>query len=247
MNLKQIFNLLLCVATCVAATNPNQADAQEIAAPVRGQPIDLFDGKSLDGWEKLNGKKITNWVVEDGTLHRKAKGGDLYHQHWYRDFELTFEWKLSKGGNSGVKYRVQSYGNNRLGCEYQIQDDKNLFNKQSAGSLYALFEPNENKKLMPVGEWNTSKIVVCGFQVEHWLNGSKVVDATFGSNKWYERVSKSKFKKHDRFGLNREGRIFLQDHGNPVWFRKIVVTPLDCDNSARAETRLSETLLSETP
>ena len=206
------------------------ASGQSVPGPVRGEPIQLFDGKSLQGWSKQNGTPAKNWAVEDGAICWKSRVGDLYHEHWYRDFELAFHWKIGPDGNSGVKYRVQPYGNRMLGCEYQLFDDKQiLFGNQSTGSLYALFEPSKNKVTQPLGEWNQSKIVVCGNHVEHWLNGVQVVDATFGSPEWNRRVTSSKFNKHDRFGLNREGRIFLQDHGKPVWFREIVVTPIDCD------------------
>ena len=243
MNYKLLcmFFVFLSIALANSAISFGQIDGSSLTIPVRGQPIELFDGTSLEGWEKPNGKKITNWTVKDGTIFRESNGGDLYHKFWYRDFELTFEWKLNADGNSGVKYRVQSYGKRRLGCEYQLQDDKQqeFLTKHSTGSIYGLFEPNENKTLKPLGEWNTSRIVVCGYHVQHWLNGAKVVEATFGSDRWYNRVLNSKFRAFDRFGLNREGRIFLQDHGNPVWFRKIVVTPLDCDNSAAVSSIIS--------
>ena len=210
---------------------------QSLPQPIRGTPIKLFDGTSLQGWSQRSGKPSKNWIVEDGTISRKSKGGDLYHDHWFRDFELTFQWKLNANGNSGIKYRVQPYGKRFLGCEFQVQDDKQApLTKTSSGSLYALYEPSENKVTKPLGAWNQAKIVVCGSHVEHWLNGTKVVDATFGSRDWYTRVAKSKFNKYDRFGLNREGRIFLQDHGNPIWFREIVLTPLDCDRTAVPST-----------
>ena len=197
--------------------------------PQRGQPIPLFDGKTLDGWEKRNGEAPKNWVVENGTLYRQSFGGDLYHEHWWQDFELTFEWKIKAGGNSGVKYRVQQYGTQPLGCEYQLQDDKQApLTKQSTGGLYAIYAPSANKPDLKVGEWNQSKIVICGQRAEHWLNGEKIVDANIGSLDWLQRVEKSKFRDKEFFGQNREGRIFLQDHGHPVWFRKIVIVPLNC-------------------
>lgn len=216
----------------------DQSGAQDCGnEPVRGQPLSLFNGTSLEGWETLAGTKPKNWSVVDGAISWKSKGGDLYHQQWFRDFELSFQWKLNANGNSGVKYRVQRYGKRSLGCEYQIQDDKNnLFGKTSTGALYAVFEPDKKKVINPLGQWNDAKIVVCGNRVEHWVNGIKVVEATIGSPDWHTRIAKSKFSKHEQFGLNREGRIFLQDHGKPVWFRKIIVTPLDCDQAAATES-----------
>ena len=227
-----VLSALLSTSTSLAIAQNSIADTV-----LKGQPITLFDGKSTDGWETANGEKSKNWVVtEDGTLFRKTRGGDLYHKHWYRDFDLRFEWKIKAKGNSGVKYRVKQYGKRRLGCEYQVQDDKqNLFGKHSTGALYAVYEPGKNKTLKPLGEWNSSRIVVSGYNVEHWLNGEKVMTATFGSADWYNRIAQSKFNKYENFGLNREGRIFLQDHGNPTWFRNIVVTPLNSSQPALAK------------
>lgn len=230
MNFVYRFSTLCMFVVGFYQSSTESASGQSLPQPVRGTPIKLFDGSSLKGWAKQNGDPSKNWIVDEGAISWKSSGGDLYHEHWYRDFELTFQWKLGPNGNSGIKYRVQPYGKRFLGCEYQVFDDKqDLFSRQSTGCLYALFEPSKNKVNKPLGKWNKSKILVCGNHVEHWLNGTKVVDAVFGSPDWIKRVANSKFNKYDDFGLNREGRIFLQDHGKPVWFREIVVTPLDCD------------------
>ena len=115
-----------------------------------------------------------------------------------------------------------------------MQDDKDKpFVRRATGGLYAVYEPGKNKKANPIGSWNSSKIVVSGNKIEHWLNGEKVVDADVASQDWIDRVQGSKFRQKTSegvsFGENREGRIFLQDHGNPVWFRNIVVVPLNSD------------------
>lgn len=231
---------IVLVIGSLSAQEPNSAnvsqpnDTRMIACipssgVIRGEPIQLFDGVSTRGWTKRNGQPSANWIAQNGTLFRSAGGGDLYHEHWYKDFELTFEWKIAKNGNSGVKYRVQKYGNQSLGCEYQIQDDKDKpRDKQATAGLYAVYEPSGANKANPVGDWNTSKIVVCGRNIEHWLNDERVVSTVSGSEDWLKRVASSKFNNKPFFGQNREGRIFLQDHGNPVWFRNIVVVPLRC-------------------
>ncbi len=222
-----VFILVLMSPLLVKGQSP------QTRQPLRGNPISLFDGHSLEGWEKQNGQAPDNWVVEEGTIYRASKGGDLYHKNWYRDFELSFHWKLNEKGNSGIKYRVKQYGKRNLGCEYQIMDEQDgLFTKTSSGSIYALYQPGKNKKLNPIGEWNQSKIVVCGRRIEHWLNGEKIVEANVGSPDWLSRVENSKFMPLANFAQNREGRIFLQDHGQPVWFREIVLVPLDCDKPA---------------
>ncbi len=217
--------ILVFLTLCCALT----ASAQEPIRAIRSDSVVLFDGSSLEGWTNRKGKSPgKGWVIdEEGNLHRSEKAGDLYHESWYKDFELVFQWKIAKGGNSGVKYRVKDYGKQSLGCEYQLQDDAKC-TKHSTGGLYALYAPSEDRQLNPVGEWNETRIIVCGNRVEHWLNSKMTVSATFGSSDWLERVAASKFNNREFFGQNEWGRIFLQDHGTPVWFRNITITPLIC-------------------
>ncbi len=201
-----------------------------------GTPIMLFDGQSINGWTKANGQPHPGWVVEDGTLFRKAGGGDLFHEETWRDFELHFQWKISKGGNSGLKYRVKKYGNAWLGCEFQLLDDANTKEKNKTAGLYAVYDPVDHKPIVQPEVWQSSKIVVCGDRIQHWLNGVLVVQANVGSADWKSRVADSKFRDRPGFGENRDGRIFLQDHGNPVWFRQIILVPLNCDSAVAQST-----------
>ncbi len=224
--------LLLLVANCSFGQPPIASDASNSTSPiVRGQPIRLLADNSLEGWTNGNGEAPgQGWSVVDGVLHRSDKhGGDLYHEHWYQDFELELDFKIAENGNSGIKYRVQRYGKRNLGCEFQVQDDKGRdHNKHATGALYAVYEPSPNKKPIEPMQWHTAKIVICGKKIEHWLDGELVVNARSGSLQWLQRVEKSKFRDEPFFGQNREGRIFLQDHGSQVWYRNIVVTPLSC-------------------
>ena len=178
-----------------------------------GQPIDLFDGETLAGWVKENGAPVdAGWVVQDGTIHRESRGGNIFYHREVGDFELTFEWKIEKGGNNGLKYRVRKYGNSTLGCEYQILGEtKPSFSIGSTGSLYVLYEPNEKKKPNPPGEWNTAKIVAHGALIEHWLNGEKIVQADLASQAWRKRLDKSKFRPHRDFARDNVGRIMLPE------------------------------------
>jgi hypothetical protein len=196
----------------------------------------LFDGKSADGWRAYRGKEMPDkWHVEDGTLVLKPrggkKGGDIVASDEYDNFELTFEWKISPGGNSGVMYRVseEEGAPYATGVEYQILDNAKHSDgrnpKTSAASAYALYAPTKDVT-KPVGEWNQSKIIVNGNHVEHWLNGEKVVEFEFGSEDWNTRVGKSKFKDMKRFGKESKGYIDLQDHGNEVAYRNIKIRPL---------------------
>ena len=195
-------------------------------------PIPLFDGTSLQGWIRMDGKPVEeDWEVVDGALHlkdRPAGGANLFTEQEYTDFELEFEWRIAPKGNNGLKYRVQKYGNQYLGCEYQILDDAayKLNPRGMTGSLYELYEPSDAKQLRPVGEFNQSRIVVRGNRIEHWLNGARIVSADVGTSEWQQRVAESKFHSAEGFGENRSGLIMLTDHGSEVWYRNIVLTPL---------------------
>ena len=198
--------------------------------------VSLFDGETLKGWTNAKGGEVKEggWIAADGVLHRKSEGGDLYLPKEYRDFEFRWEWKISPKGNSGVKYRVTTYGRDTLGPEYQVLDDgqrdgkKN--GKRQAASLYDLFGTNEKKKVNPVGEWNSSRIVARGKHLQHYLNGELVVDVVVGSEKWNEAFKKSKFKNRKDFAMNEKGRIFLQDHKDPVWYRNLAIKELTPSN-----------------
>jgi hypothetical protein len=198
--------------------------------------IHLFDGKSLAGWQTAGGEPVTRgWTVQDGMLVRSSRGGSIFTVDEYGDFDLTFQWKIARRGNSGVKYRVAFYekgvyGNpGWLGCEYQLFDDVNRPTDpvHSCGSIYELYAPSTEKKLRPVGEFNDSRIVARGSKVEHWLNGAKVVDADTQSEDWKQRIAASKFGDVAGFFRNAKGRIELQDHGHRVWFRNIELRPVE--------------------
>ena len=193
----------------------------------------LFDGKSLDGWTTAAGKPVTaGWQAEDGVLHRAARGGDIYTAKEYGDFELQFEWKISPKGNSGLKYRVTKFGNSLLGMEYQVLDDgehadgKKPGGKNSAASMYDILAPNDSKKLKPVGEWNTARVVAKGNKIEHWLNGEKIIDVDTASDSFQQALARSKFAKYKGFARQPSGRIMLQDHGNEAWFRNLKIREL---------------------
>jgi hypothetical protein len=200
--------------------------------------VRLFDGKSLAGWTDVDGHAAPdNWSVQDGQLVRTGGGGSLYTRHEYGDFDLRFEWKIRRRGNSGVKYRVAFYekgvhGNpGWLGPEYQMYDDPNAesVSQYSTAALYDLYPPAAEASARPPGEFNQSRIVTRGPKIQHWLNGVLVVDAEIGSDDWNKRVAASKFGPVKNFAKNPKGRIQLQDHSSKVWFRNIVITPLDAN------------------
>jgi len=198
------------------------------------KPLPLFDGLTLKGWVDGAGKPVKSgdWVAVDGTLHRQGKGGHIYTELDYGDFELNLQWKISEAGNSGIKYRVKKYGSALLGPEYQVLDDdkhpdgQKREGRRKSGALYDLFKCNDQKQLKPVGEWNQTKIIVRGSQAEHWLNGKKVLAYDTQSEAWKQEHAESKFKGLKDFAQNKWGKIMLQDHNDLVWYRNITVKPL---------------------
>jgi len=193
----------------------------------------LFDGKDLSAW-KTYGKPADApiaWVVENGVLAWRKGCGNLATQETFRDFELELEWKISPGGNSGVMFGVDESGSKpwHTGPEIQVVDDSTHRDGKnpltSAGALYSLYAPAK-PAAKPVGEWNALRVQVKAGHVQCWLNGQAVVDATIGSEDWNARVAKSKFAPFREFARVPDGRILLQDHNDPVWYRNIRIRRL---------------------
>ncbi len=209
------------------ASNRSKQSHQEPAQPLS----EIFDGKSLDNWSLENGKPVpSGWEVNDGTIHRKPgkkRIGNIITREQYGDFELSFEWKIAKGGNSGIKYRVRKYGRKMLGYEYQIYDSGKTDqppSKKDTGSIYALSQPSPDRTLNPDGQFNTSRIVARGNRIDHWLNGQLIASASIGNAEWEKRVAESKFNDVPDFGRNARGRIMLTDHGAEVWYRNLKIS-----------------------
>lgn len=172
----------------------------------------IFNGTDLNGWEQKG-----NWVVEDGALFRKEKGGGISYKAEAipDDFELSFEWKISERGNSGVYYRPGQY-------EYQILDNKGHGDgknpRTSAASLYYCMPPAKDAT-KTVGEWNSGRIVCKGSVIQHWLNGEKVVDFDYADSRWAWQVELLRVRGGDVKA--RGAHLSLQDHGDLVWYRNI--------------------------
>ncbi len=172
----------------------------------------LFDGQSFTGWEQKG-----NWVIADGAFHRKDKGGDLTWKvkQIPNDFELRFEWKVSKGCNSGVYYRPGQY-------EYQVLDNVNSpygeNPRQAAASLFFCMAPSKDAT-RALGEWNEGRVVCKGTVIQHWLNGEAVIDFDYTDPKWAKEIELLRIR-----GANLAARgtfLRLQDHGADVWFRNL--------------------------
>jgi hypothetical protein len=192
----------------------------------------LFDGRSLAGWRRYrSGEMPSGWRAVDGTLVRAARGGDIVTLDEFANFELTLEWKVAPGGNSGIMYRVteDAEAPYETGPEMQVLDDERHPDGRSrltsAGALYGLY-PAPAGAVKPAGEWNAARIVLNGSHVEHWLNGVKTAEAEIGSDDWNRRVTNSKFRQWPGFAKAPRGHIALQDHGDWVAYRNIRIRVL---------------------
>lgn len=195
--------------------------------------VTLFDGTSTAAFRAYGSAEFptAGWVVEDGALVHKAGGGggDLISKRQFGNFELELQWRVAAKANSGILYRVVESKDPPYysGPEYQVLDDAgyDASPDTSAAALYALAAP-VGKTLRPAGAWNDGRIVLIGDHVEHWLNGTKVVDVDFGSESYRAAFAKSKFAAWPEFNKHRRGHLDLQDHGDEVAFRNIRVREL---------------------
>ncbi|MCP4512398.1 MAG: DUF1080 domain-containing protein [Fuerstiella sp.] len=210
-----------------------------IAAPAAmAQPyVNLLKSSDLNHWMKPSGDPVTDgWNLESGgVLHLAGKGGHIISRQKYGDFELWFEFRIAAKGNSGVKYRVQHYGKQLLGIEYQILDDKafpKLTRDHLTASLYDLVTPiSDETRLNGDDEFNIGKIRVRNNRVQHWVNGQLTIDEPLCGSRWQAHVAGSKFSNKEDFGENVTGHIMLTDHGSEVWYRNMFIRSLDCCDS----------------
>ena len=196
----------------------------------------LFDGKTINGWRKASRDTVPDeaWFADQGVLTfdpAKGHGGDIVTKSTFRNFELSIQFKVSEGGNSGIKYFI--FPNSSLGCEYQIIDDERHVDaglgkngNRKTGSFYDVLPADPAKKYKPAGEWNTARIIAVGNHVEHWLNGSKVLEFERGSEPFRQAIAESKFKSTKNFAEALTTPILLQAHGDKVSFRDIKIKEL---------------------
>ena len=226
-------SVLLAASAC-ASPNPSDGASAPRHNALTAEERDagwrlLFDGETLDGWRGYHQEGLPGgWRVEDGMLHRFGGGGDIVTRDTYSSFELSLEWKVAEGGNSGIFYLAELglEGIWESAPEMQVLDDERHPDGQSpltsAGANYGLYATPRGV-VNPAGEWNHARIVVEGDSVQHWLNGVRVVEYVLGSAEWAELVADSKFAQWPEYGTARAGHIGLQDHGDPVWYRNIKI------------------------
>ncbi len=235
-------------------THPNKPEQNKLTKEEKDQGWELlFDGKSFNGWRGLGRETVQqdHWKIEDGTIRKvnshdvplgadgkPIEGGDLMTIETFDNFDLTFEWKIKAGGNSGIKYNVseeltQKWGSKygALGFEYQILDDNSELYKgklkpsQFTAGLYEMVAP-QNVHLKPLDQFNSGRIVLNGNHGEHWLNGVKVLEYEFGTAKFDSLFQLSKYHKYPDFEKKRKGHIVITNHTDDSWYRNIKIRKL---------------------
>ena len=192
----------------------------------------LFDGRTLDGWRGYGRQDMpAGWVARDGMLIRESRAADIVTRDRFRNFELSLDWMVRAGGNSGIFYRAAE-GQDAIyfsAPEMQVLDDAVHADGKSpltsAGAAYGLY-PAPRGVVRPAGEWNSARVVVNGNHVEHWLNGRKIVEYELHSDDWKARVAASKFRDWPAYGQAADGHIGLQEHGDWVAYRNIRIREL---------------------
>ena len=263
--MKKLVLLPVLAFILYACDNKQQTEsaAEETTSEATGNEdwIVLFDGTSTDGWRAYNGDSLPpGWIAKNGELtfdtelglEQDYKGGTdiIYGKEEFENFELYLEWKLPKGGNSGIFYHLPEGHEGPTGIcpEYQLIDDVNyadihdlveyntslgyanpskLHPLQKTGSDYAMYAADDSQKqLNPVGEWNSTRIVFTPEKVEYWLNEKLMLSFVPWSEDWNERKSLGKWKDSPLYGSFKSGYIGLQDHSSSIWFRNIKIKKL---------------------
>jgi hypothetical protein len=211
-----------------APAGPNTLTDTERAAGWRL----LFDGRTTTGWRGFRQSNVpSGWQASDDALTRVGAAGDLITADEFANFELTLEWQIGEGGNSGIMYRVSESVDPTFfsGPEFQVIDNARNpgggTDVTSAGACYALYAPPVDV-MRPAGSWNQVRILANGAHVEHWLNGVNLVSYELGSADWLARVAGSMFRDVSTYGRQPRGHIALQDHGDRVAYRAIKIRAL---------------------
>jgi len=248
--MKYTFSLIFLIIIFISCKDKPTPEAETTVKKeeVKSEWISLFDGTSTVGWRAYNGEQLpSQWVIVDGALtfdtesksEEDFDGGKdiIYAAEEFDNFELSLEWKIPEGGNSGIFYHLKEgfEGPYEVSPEYQLLDDlkweeinnAKLEEWQKTGADYAMYSPDvENKIVKPAGEWNTSRIIFTPENAEYWLNGKKVISFVPWSEDWQKRKKEGKWKDFPNYGKFKTGYIGLQDHDSPLWFKNIKIKKL---------------------
>jgi hypothetical protein len=235
--------ILVRFATCAVALAALTMPARAADTPNTLTPAEksagwrlLFDGKTTSGWRGYKKPDMAGlrWKLENGALCLPSSDGsdtrgarDIISTDTFGDFDLSWQWQVKPGSNSGLKYFVVESGDAAIGHEYQLIDDARhadakISTERQTASFYDVKSATSHPT-KPVGEWNTSRVLVKGNHVEHWLNGTKVLEYELGSPEVLAAVKDSKFKDVAGFGTKKQGHILLQDHGDAVCYRSLKI------------------------
>lgn len=200
--------------------------------------ISLFDGKTLAGWRNFNSDTLQGWTVENGCLVALGTGGDhafdIICTDTFSHFELVVEWKVDPQANSGIFYYAQEMPGVKaiyeIAPEYQLIDEAGwegtLKEWQKTGAAYAMYVPTVSKSLKPQGEFNSTRIVAKNGHIEHWLNGTKLLEYQMWSEDWAAKKASGKWDNAPLYGTTHSGHIGLQDHGNRTYFKTVKIKRL---------------------
>lgn len=219
----------LTLLGCAVLVSACCSICSQSSGPGDWQP--LLGSNTTNLWRTYRGTGFpqTGWTIKDGVLHLAAggKGGELVSVQAYDNYELEWEWKVAPKGNNGLKYLVTESRPNAPGHEYQMIDDSTAPNpKHKTATFYDVLPVQRATNPKPVGEWNRSRLVVRGNQIEHWLNGEKVLEYELGSAETKAALAQSKFKNAPGFGDKIKGHILLTNHNDEAWYRNMRIREL---------------------
>ena len=233
---------LLAACSSTKTEETASSDSVEVAAPAE-EWVSLFDGQTFNGWSKYGGGEVGKaWKIENGELYLDAAnkdgwqtgdGGDIVTNEEFENFHFKYEWKIAPNGNSGVIFLVHESSEYQYpwqtGPEMQVLDNEGhpdaKIISHRAGDLYDLIVSSE-ETVKPAGEWNQAEIVINQGKLDFFLNGVNIVSTQLFTPEWEALIAKSKFKDMPGFGKYKKGKIALQDHGDVVHYRNLVIKKL---------------------
>ena len=228
-----VFVVSACVSRSTTGDTANAPSTSAAADMKSGDWRPIFDGRTTNGWRGYRSDTMpAGWSVVDGMLTKRDPVGDIMTRDQFGDFELEIDWRIAQGGNAGIFYRVTEEYDRPYwtGPEYQLLDDANARDGRnrltSAGAAYGLY-PSPAGILRPAGEWNTTRILARGPHIEHWLNGTKLLEYELWSPDWEAKVKASKFGEWPKYGRAKAGHIAIQgDHEGELSLRNIRIRDL---------------------